>query len=174
MRFVDDRFLRTLLYGAGVAGAWLVVDGLFGHLGMPGTRLRGFLLPVTLGALVLLAPDRRRALRGAALGAMALVGWSWAPLAVADVALLVTGLLLVGRIGSEQRGVDGALAVSGLGLSALVAANTPVTESLALWAFFVVQALHPIVVGVQGVGLAPGEAGAGRVAPCLVLSATDD
>ena len=141
-----DRHLRTLLVGALLGGSFLLLEELTWGLSFDLVQLRDWVMGGAFAAAVLLAPDAVRARRGAALvvitGAVVYLGG----LSLATTAVLVSGAVLLGRLGRRRRMFDVALVAAGLGLASVIAAQTVVTEALALWCFFLVQSLHPVFV----------------------------
>lgn len=141
-----DRHLRTLLFGALLGGSFLLLEELTWGLPVDLVQLRDWIVGGAFAAAVVLAPDAVRARRGAALVALAAAVIYLGGLSLASTAVLASGALALGRLGRRRRTLDGILAVVGLGLAGAIAAQTTVTEGLALWSFFLIQSLHPIFV----------------------------
>ncbi len=141
-----DRHLRTLLFGAFLGGSFLLLDQLTWGLSYDLVQLRDWIVGGAFAAAVVLAPNAVRARRGAALIIIVAAIVYLGGLSVGMTAALAAGALLLGRLGSRRRMFDAALIGAGLVLASVIAAQTVVTEALALWCFFLVQSLHPVFV----------------------------
>ncbi len=141
-----DRHLRTLLFGALLGGSFLLLEELTWGLSFDLVQLRDWIVGGAFAAAVVLAPNAVRARRGAALVIIVAAVVYLGGLSVGMTAALAAGAVLLGRLGPRRKMFDVALVAGGLVLASVIAAQTVVTEALALWCFFLVQSLHPIFV----------------------------
>jgi len=141
-----DRHMRTLILGALLGGSFFLLEELTYGAAFDLVTLRDWILAGGFGAAVLLAPDRPRAKRGAILMTLAAALVVVGGLAVAKTALIVACAIVLGRLGERRRLFDAGLAAVGLLLAAGIVAQTTITEALALWSFFLIQSLHPVLV----------------------------
>jgi hypothetical protein len=172
-----DRHLRTLLLGAFLAGSFLLLEELTWGLSVDLVQLRDWVIGGAFAAAVVLAPDAVRARRGGALVIVAAALVYLGGLSLATTSVLAAGAVLLGRLGARRRMFDVALVAAGLILASVIAAQTVVTEALALWCFFLVQSLHPVFVegdmiaGNDGPKPTPDQADAFTAARDEILSA---
>lgn len=141
-----DRHLRTLLFGAALGGSFLLLEELTWAAPVDLVMLRDWVVGGAFAAAILLAPDARRRKRSALLMVLAATIVYLGGLPTASAAVVCAGALVAGRIGGRRRLFDVALGAGGLLLASAIVAQTTVTEALALWSFFLIQSLHPVLV----------------------------